>query len=50
MLKVIHVTKKLKPQHIIMLGFLKHGADAENRTRDLTLTKGALYQLSHISG
>ena len=25
------------------------GADTENRTRDLTLTKGALYQLSHIS-
>ena len=24
-------------------------ADTENRTRDLTLTKGALYQLSHIS-
>ena len=27
----------------------KNGADTENRTRDLTLTKGALYQLSHIS-
>ena len=27
----------------------KSGADTENRTRDLTLTKGALYQLSHIS-
>ena len=27
----------------------QHGADTENRTRDLTLTKGALYQLSHIS-
>ena len=26
-----------------------NGADTENRTRDLTLTKGALYQLSHIS-
>ena len=25
------------------------GADTENRTQDLTLTKGALYQLSHIS-
>ena len=31
-------------------GYLKsNGADTENRTRDLTLTKGALYQLSHIS-
>ena len=29
--------------------FKKSGADTENRTRDLTLTKGALYQLSHIS-
>ena len=25
------------------------GADTQNRTGDLTLTKGALYQLSHIS-
>ena len=30
-------------------GQFKSGADTENRTRDLTLTKGALYQLSHIS-
>ena len=28
---------------------LDDGADTENRTQDLTLTKGALYQLSHIS-
>ena len=27
----------------------KSGADTQNRTGDLTLTKGALYQLSHIS-
>ncbi len=27
----------------------EYGADTENRTQDLTLTKGALYQLSHIS-
>ncbi len=26
-----------------------NGADTQNRTGDLTLTKGALYQLSHIS-
>ncbi len=25
------------------------GADTQSRTGDLTLTKGALYQLSHIS-
>ena len=25
------------------------GADTQNRTGDLTLTKGALYRLSHIS-
>ena len=28
---------------------LKSGADTQSRTGDLTLTKGALYQLSHIS-
>jgi hypothetical protein len=28
---------------------LKTGADTQSRTGDLTLTKGALYQLSHIS-
>ena len=28
---------------------MRSGADTESRTRDLTLTKGALYQLSHIS-
>ena len=33
----------------LKLPFLGDGADTENRTRDLTLTKGALYQLSHIS-
>ena len=33
---------------VIMTACL-NGADTENRTRDLTLTKGALYQLSHIS-
>jgi hypothetical protein len=27
----------------------KNGADRQIRTADLTLTKGALYQLSHIS-
>ena len=27
----------------------KTGADTQSRTGDLTLTKGALYQLSHIS-
>ena len=27
----------------------KSGADTQSRTGDLTLTKGALYQLSHIS-
>ncbi len=27
---------------------LKSGADTQSRTGDLTLTKGALYQLSHI--
>ena len=27
----------------------KSGADTQNRTGDLTLTKGALYRLSHIS-
>ncbi len=30
-------------EHII------HGADTQIRTGDLTLTKGVLYQLSHIS-
>ena len=28
---------------------VKTGADTQSRTGDLTLTKGALYQLSHIS-
>jgi hypothetical protein len=28
---------------------LESGADRQIRTADLTLTKGALYQLSHIS-
>jgi hypothetical protein len=28
---------------------LGNGADRQIRTADLTLTKGALYQLSHIS-
>ncbi len=28
---------------------LKSGADTQSRTGDLTLTKGSLYQLSHIS-
>ena len=28
---------------------LRSGADTQSRTGDLTLTKGALYQLSHIS-
>ncbi len=36
-----------------MLGFIFlyifNGADTQNRTGDLTLTKGALYRLSHIS-
>ncbi len=30
-------------------GFAFRGADTQSRTGDLTLTKGALYQLSHIS-
>ena len=30
-------------------GFFYRGADTQSRTGDLTLTKGALYQLSHIS-
>ena len=30
-------------------GFLYRGADTQSRTGDLTLTKGALSQLSHIS-
>ena len=41
-----------KKPHLSGLHSLKlkvRGADTENRTRDLTLTKGALYQLSHIS-
>lgn len=30
-------------------GACSNGADTQSRTGDLTLTKGALYQLSHIS-
>ncbi len=30
-------------------GFLFNGADTQNRTGDLILTKDALYRLSHIS-
>ena len=32
-----------------MIEILRNGADRQIRTADLTLTKGALYQLSHIS-
>jgi hypothetical protein len=34
---------------IIRIDNLRNGADRQIRTADLTLTKGALYQLSHIS-
>ena len=34
---------------IIRIELSKNGADRQIRTADLTLTKGALYQLSHIS-
>ena len=37
--------KKKAPQ----CGACSNGADTQSRTGDLTLTKGALYQLSHIS-
>ena len=40
--------KKL-PEISSAAAFLTDGADTQNRTGDLTLTKGALYQLSHIS-
>ena len=34
---------------IIRIELSENGADRQIRTADLTLTKGALYQLSHIS-
>ena len=40
--------KKL-PESYSAAAFSYDGADTQNRTGDLTLTKGALYQLSHIS-
>lgn len=34
---------QIKIKALILLMALKHGATGENRTHDLTLTKGALY-------
>ena len=39
----------VQKNHQKVAALQEDGADTENRTRDLTLTKGALYQLSHIS-
>ena len=48
---MLNLFKSYKKNHLTVafLPLQGNGADTENRTRDLTLTKGALYQLSHIS-
>ena len=51
LLPLIFSARKIKklPEISSAAAFLTDGADTQNRTGDLTLTKGALYQLSHIS-